>query len=69
MGLIFDILLCVIICVISEIATYKYIKHIDKKERKRLQVWETEYIDGLVKLKKSGDKKKNVSNSNNTVTN
>lgn len=31
-------------CIISEFGCYKFIKHIDKKERAKLQRWEDKYI-------------------------
>lgn len=39
------IVLSVAFCIISEIGCYKFIKHLDKKERAKLQKWENRYID------------------------
>lgn len=46
---ILKIILLVFVCVISEFGAYKLIRNIDKKERKRLQKWEYEYVENLRK--------------------
>lgn len=38
-------LFCVaVVCMLVDLFTYKYIRHLDKKERKKLQAKETEYL-------------------------
>ena len=46
---ILKIILLIFICVISEFGAYKLIRRIDKKERKRLQNWEFDYVEKLRK--------------------
>lgn len=33
------------LCIASEFFCYKFVKHIDKKERAKLQSWENRYVD------------------------
>lgn len=43
--------LCIIylaFAIISQIVTYKIMREIDKKERKKLKKWEDDYIDELI---------------------
>lgn len=51
------ILCYIFIAIITQILTYKLIKHIDKKERKKLQVWEQDYILRMNELKNKKDNK------------
>lgn len=37
-------------CLISFFCVYKYIRHIDKKERKYLKQWEKEYIESYAEI-------------------
>lgn len=34
-----------VFCIASEFGCYKFIKHLDKKERAKLQKWENLYVD------------------------
>ena len=49
LGNILKIILLIFVCLISEFGAYKIIRQIDKKERKRLQKWEFEYVENLRK--------------------
>lgn len=40
-------LICIFFCFISEMLTYKFIRRIDKKERKKLQLWEDEFVNTM----------------------
>lgn len=43
--------LCIIylvFAIVSQIVTYKIMREIDKKERKKLKKWEDDYIDELI---------------------
>lgn len=50
--------LLIIFIVVSEVLTYKYIKMIDKKQRKKLYDWELGYIEEISQLKKQLAEKK-----------
>lgn len=60
------IIICIVFCILSEFLTYKFIKRIDKKERKKLQIWEDEFVKSMkpklqeleVELKKIDSEKK-----------
>ena len=45
--MVLNIIICVVFCFLSEILTYKFIKKIDKKERKKLQIWEQEFVETM----------------------
>ena len=45
--MVLNIILCIVFCFLSEILTYKLIKRIDKKERKKLQIWEQEFVETM----------------------
>lgn len=45
--MVIKILICIVFCFISELITYKLIKKIDKKERKKLQRWESEFVEKM----------------------
>lgn len=50
-------ILVLLFVMISEILTYKIIKWIDKRERKKLYKWELKYIQELEEIKKNKKKK------------
>lgn len=61
------IILSVAFCAITEMACYKFIKNLDKKERAKLQRWEDRYIESKkeeidryleLQVKKMEEKKK-----------
>lgn len=64
-------LLVLLFVMISEILTYKIIKWIDKRERKKLYQWELKYIQELEEIKKLKKKKGKenvcITDSNNSV--
>lgn len=39
----------------SQLIIYKWIKKIDKKERKKLQKWEQDYINKMVELREKNN--------------
>ena len=45
--MVIKILVCIVFCALSEFLTYKFIKRIDKKERRKLQLWETEFVEKM----------------------
>lgn len=45
--MVLNIIICVVFCFLSETLTYKFIKKIDKKERKKLQIWEQEFVETM----------------------
>ena len=63
------IIICIVFCALSEFLTYKFIKKIDKKERKKLQIWEDEFVKSMkpklqeleVELKKIDSEKREQS--------
>lgn len=46
--LILEIIVFALICFIIDLFTYKYIRYLDKKERKKLAEKETEYLKSLI---------------------
>lgn len=65
-------ILLAIVIAITEILTYKIIKIIDKRERKKLYKWELEYIKKIKELKgkssnnnSKNDTTENISNNTN----
>lgn len=49
MELILEIIVIIIACFMVDLFTYKYIRHLDKKERNKLAKKETEYLKQLMK--------------------
>jgi len=47
MQFIFEILIVIFVTGFTEILVYKHMRKIDKKERKRLQDWEFDYVEKL----------------------
>lgn len=45
--MVIKILICIVFCVLSEFLTYKFIKRIDKKERRKLQRWEADFVEKM----------------------
>lgn len=45
--MVLKIIICIIFCFLSELLTYKFIKRIDKRERKKLQIWEQEFVETM----------------------
>ena len=70
----FTIIIIIFVIFISQALTYKIVKTIDKKERKKLYNWELNYIKQLQleneKLKKTQKEKiKNVNTTDNNNSN
>ena len=61
--------LLIIFIVVSEVLTYKYIKMIDKKQRKKLYDWELGYIEEISQLKKQLAEEKKGKKENDDVSN
>lgn len=49
MELILEIIVIIMACFMVDLFTYKYIRYLDKKERKKLAKKETEYLKQLMK--------------------
>lgn len=61
--------LLIIFIVVSEVLTYKYIKMIDKKQRKKLYDWELGYIEEISQLKRQLAEEKKGKKENDGVSN
>ena len=48
-------ILFIILYVMSDMLVYKYIRHIDKKERKRIEKMEKEHFESLEKVVEKND--------------
>lgn len=53
------IIVIILTTAITEFLTYKLIRFIDRRERKRLQTWETSYIELLEKKVEEYDRIRN----------
>lgn len=63
------IIIIVLLVIITEFLTYKLIKWIDKKERKKLYEWELKYIVEIdrIKTELANNKKRGKKDVSNTV--
>lgn len=57
----FKIMFYIVVILITQAISYKYIRKIDILERKKLQKWEIDFLENLDKKKKDN----NVNNNNN----
>ena len=47
-----EIITIVLVCITTDFLTYKFIRKLDKKERQKLQKWETDYLNKMLEKEK-----------------